>query len=47
MPAIIGEGLFLTNNDDANAVRNDGIVEAIARGYVEGIKAYFAKYPAS
>jgi N-acetylmuramoyl-L-alanine amidase len=47
MPAMIGESLFLTNTDDANAVRNDAIVEAIARGYVEGIKAYFAKYPPS
>jgi N-acetylmuramoyl-L-alanine amidase len=45
MPAIIGEGLFLTNDADANALRNDAVVEAIARGYVEGIKAYFAKYP--
>jgi N-acetylmuramoyl-L-alanine amidase len=45
MPAIIGEGLFLTNDDDANALKKDAIVEAIARGYVEGIKAYFAKYP--
>jgi N-acetylmuramoyl-L-alanine amidase len=45
MPAVIGEGLFLTNEDDANAVRKDAIVEAIARGYVEGIKAYFARYP--
>ena len=47
MPAIIGEGLFLTNDDDANALRKDAIVEAIARGYAEGIKAYFAKYPVS
>jgi N-acetylmuramoyl-L-alanine amidase len=47
MPAIIGEGLFLTNDDDANAIRKDAIVEAIARGYFEGIKAYFAKYPAN
>jgi len=45
MPAIIGEGLFLTNEDDANAIRKDAIVEAIARGYAEGIKAYFAKFP--
>jgi len=45
MPAIIGEGLFLTNDDDANAVRKEAIAEAIARGYAEGIKAYFAKYP--
>src|SRR5439155_18149509 len=45
MPAIIGEGLFLTNDDDANAARKDAIVEAVARGYAEGIKAYFSKYP--
>ena len=45
MPAIIGEGLFLTNEDDANALRKDTIVEAIAHGYLEGIKAYFAKFP--
>jgi N-acetylmuramoyl-L-alanine amidase len=47
MPAIIGEGLFLTNDDDANAARKDTIIEAIARGYAEGIKTYFSKYPAS
>jgi N-acetylmuramoyl-L-alanine amidase len=47
MPAIIGEGLFLTNDDDANALRKENIVEAVARGYVEGIKAYFARFPAS
>ena len=45
MPAIIGEGLFLTNEDDANAIRKDAIVEAIARGYAEGIKAYFIRFP--
>ncbi|HLZ30621.1 MAG TPA: N-acetylmuramoyl-L-alanine amidase [Chloroflexota bacterium] len=45
MPAIIAEGLFLTNDDDANAAAKDAIVEAVARGYVEGIKAYFAKFP--
>jgi N-acetylmuramoyl-L-alanine amidase len=45
MPAIIGEGLFLTNEDDANAARKDAIIEAIARGYLEGVKAYFTKFP--
>lgn len=45
MPAIIAEGLFITNEDDANALRQDAIVEAVARGYAEGIKAYFARYP--
>jgi N-acetylmuramoyl-L-alanine amidase len=47
MPAVIGEALFLTNDDDANALRKDAIVEAIAQGYAEGIKAYFARYPVS
>ena len=47
MPAVICEGLFLTNNDDANALRNDQVLEAIAKGYADGIKAYFAKYPLS
>ena len=47
MPAVIGEGLFLTNDDDANAARKEAVIEAIARGYAEGIKAYFAKYPPS
>jgi N-acetylmuramoyl-L-alanine amidase len=45
MPAVIGEALFLTNDDDANAIRKDAVVEAIARGYVDGIRAYFARYP--
>jgi len=45
MPAIIGEGLFLTNDADANALRNNAVVEAIAQGYAAGIKAYFARYP--
>ena len=45
MPAALGEALFLTNPDDANALRQDRIVEAVVKGYVEGIKAYFARYP--
>ncbi len=45
MPAIIGEGLFLTNDADATALKNDAVVEAIAQGYAAGIKAYFARYP--
>ena len=47
MPAIIGEGLFLTNEDDANAVRKEAIAEAIAKGYLEGIKSYFSRFPIS
>ncbi|MGI9147573.1 MAG: N-acetylmuramoyl-L-alanine amidase [Chloroflexota bacterium] len=47
IPAIIGEGLFLTNDDDATAASKDAIVEAVAHGYFEGIKAYFARFPAT
>jgi N-acetylmuramoyl-L-alanine amidase len=47
MPAIIGEGLFLTNEDDANALRQDRVLEALARGYAEAIKQYFARFPVS
>jgi N-acetylmuramoyl-L-alanine amidase len=47
MPAIICEGLFLTNDADAAALRNDAVLEAIAQGYVQGIKNYLAKYPVS
>ena len=47
MPAVICEGLFLTNPDDATALRNDSVVESIARGYTDGIRAYFTKFPLS
>jgi len=47
MPAIIGEGLFLTNDNDATALKNNAVVEAIAQGYAAGIKAYFVRYPVS
>lgn len=42
MPGIIGEALFLTNPHDANALRNDRVVDAVARGYFDGIHAYTA-----
>ena len=41
MPGILGEALFVTNDSDAAALRRPDIREAIARGYFEGIKAYF------
>jgi N-acetylmuramoyl-L-alanine amidase len=46
MPGIIGEALFVTNPDDANALRQDKVTEAVARGYADAIQAYFQKYPA-
>ena len=35
-------------NDFVREAKRDGLIaEAIARGYVDGIKAYFAKFPVS
>jgi N-acetylmuramoyl-L-alanine amidase len=45
MPAIIGEALYLTNDDDANALRQDRILDALARGYAEAVKQFFVRYP--
>jgi N-acetylmuramoyl-L-alanine amidase len=45
MPGIIGEALFVTSPEDAQAIRQDAVLEAIARGYFEAIKAYFEKFP--
>ncbi len=41
MPAIIGEALFMSNDADAAALQSADMRQAIARGYFEGIKAYF------
>ena len=41
MPAIIGEALYVSHDSDAAMLRRDDMREAIARGYFEGIKAYF------
>jgi N-acetylmuramoyl-L-alanine amidase len=45
MPAVIAEALYLTNAEDAAALRQERVVEAIARAYAEAIKQYFQKYP--
>jgi N-acetylmuramoyl-L-alanine amidase len=45
MPAVIAEALYLTNAEDANALRQDKILDALARGYAEAVKQYFQKYP--
>ena len=34
-----------TAREGGGLLRKEAIAEAIARGYAEGIKAYFAKYP--
>ena len=45
MPGIIGEALFVTNPDDAKALRQSNVLDAIARGYADAIVAYFQKFP--
>ncbi|MCC6176973.1 MAG: N-acetylmuramoyl-L-alanine amidase [Chloroflexi bacterium] len=45
MPGIIGEPLYVTNPDDAKALRQDKVLDAVARGYAEAVSAYFQKYP--
>jgi N-acetylmuramoyl-L-alanine amidase len=46
MPAIIGEGLFVTNHSDAAVLRSDSGRQAIARGYYQAIRTYFQAAPA-
>ncbi|HUE75785.1 MAG TPA: N-acetylmuramoyl-L-alanine amidase, partial [Chloroflexota bacterium] len=40
MPSALGESLFLSNPADSAALRRPEIVNAIARGYVQGIRAF-------
>jgi N-acetylmuramoyl-L-alanine amidase len=42
MPSALVEGLFLSNPNEAALLTDDGLREAIARGYVGGILEYFA-----
>jgi N-acetylmuramoyl-L-alanine amidase len=46
MPGIIGEPLYLTNPEDAAAIRKPAVQEAVARAYADAVAEYFAKYPA-
>ena len=41
MPAIIGESLFVSNEQDAAQLKRPEIQTAIAKGYFDGIMAYF------
>ncbi|HZS00096.1 MAG TPA: N-acetylmuramoyl-L-alanine amidase [Chloroflexota bacterium] len=41
-PSALVEGLFLSNPQDAAALRQDATLDALARGYAEGIREYFA-----
>ena len=47
MPGVIAEALYLTNEEDARAVRQDKVIEALARAYAESVKQYFQRFPVS
>jgi N-acetylmuramoyl-L-alanine amidase len=42
LPSALVEGLFLSNPAEAALLRQDSTLAALARGYAEGIRAYFA-----
>ncbi len=42
MPGALGETLYLSNPTEASLLANDSVLSAIARGYYDGIQAYFA-----
>lgn len=43
MPGILGEALFISNDQDAAQLARPEIQQAIAQGYFEGIRAYFGE----
>src|SRR5579884_452015 len=45
MPGILIEGLFLTNPDDAALLADPATLQALARGYADGIAAYLGPPP--
>lgn len=47
MPGVIGEPLYLTNAQDAAALRQPAVQEAVARAYADAVKQYFEKFPAT
>jgi N-acetylmuramoyl-L-alanine amidase len=47
MPGILGESLFMSNPSDSAVLRRSDGIDAIARGYRDGVRAYFAAYPAA
>jgi N-acetylmuramoyl-L-alanine amidase len=42
MPGMIGEALFLTNDTEAALLQRDGVRQAIAQAYKDGIGRYFS-----
>ncbi len=47
MPGALAELLFTSNPGDAALLRSDSAREAMARGVAEGVRHYFAQYPAA
>ncbi len=47
MPAIIAEPLFLTNPQDATALRDGKVMDAVAQGYFDGIRTFTADHSAA
>lgn len=45
MPGVLVEGLFLTNPDDAALAADPATIQALARGYADGIAAYLGPPP--
>ena len=41
-PSALVEGLFLSNPQEAALLRQDATLDALARGYAEGIRTYFS-----
>jgi N-acetylmuramoyl-L-alanine amidase len=42
MPGALAEGLFLTNDQDATALRDPKTVDAVAQAYAQAIREYYA-----
>ena len=45
MPGVVVEGLFLSNDDDAQFLASGKATDAIVNAYESAIKRYFAEYP--
>ncbi|HEV8635699.1 MAG TPA: N-acetylmuramoyl-L-alanine amidase, partial [Chloroflexota bacterium] len=45
MPGVLVEGMFLTNEADAELLAEDATIQALAKGYADGIAAYLGPPP--
>ncbi|NWJ46040.1 MAG: N-acetylmuramoyl-L-alanine amidase [Chloroflexi bacterium] len=44
MPGALTEALFITNDTEANLLRDNKTIKALAEGYTRAIQQYFARY---